>query len=175
MNIFNLFKSTSINTVNHNNVTPNAIEESLCSLIFQAVNQYRINNGSQKLTQLAPMNDLAWRHSFYLYENNIQAGDRCHSYWSERSAIILALPQHFGYASENIAAPELPIFAILEHKTEITNAILQGWLNSKKGHCQTIEGDYTHSGIGVVIKPDHISVDKNKDRCSIYVTQLFAM
>jgi uncharacterized protein YkwD len=173
MNIFNLFKPIPTKpTDDTNKVSSNPIEKSLGDQIFQVVNQYRINNRVQKLTQLASMSDLAWQHSFYLYENNIQAGDCCHNYWSERSAIILAQPQHFDKASENIAVAEIPRISIPEHKIEIADAIAQVWLNSKKGHRQTIEGDYTHSGIGVAIEPDYMSV--NQERCSIYVTQLFA-
>lgn len=158
--------------------------QDLVERIFQVVNQYRTSIKQPALIMLLSMCALAQRHSRYLAEHDIRDSDWCHVDWSDKTPSsgsrhnipdrhdeIIQL-HNFSAAAENNGTENLPTaqLQMSVHQPEIAETFLREWLASTKGHRETIEDNYTHSGIGITIR----AMPEAGDRSLIFVTQHFA-
>ncbi|TVZ52712.1 CAP domain-containing protein [Dokdonia sp. Hel_I_53] len=117
----------------------------LAEEVMEALNEYRVSIGLNPLAWHDDSEELAVEHSFYMVQNN-QAS---HDNFYERSDALQQGGANF--VSENVA-----------YGYQDAASVLQGWLDSPS-HKSAIEGDYTHSGIGIV----------HTDNGIPYYTQLF--
>ncbi|MEG3877688.1 CAP domain-containing protein [Microcoleus sp. herbarium7] len=187
-NVFNIFNPLVANNARPNDQDRFDCNNDACDLagrIFQIVNEYRTSIKKPALIFLSSMSALAQRHSKYLAEHDIRDGDWAHVDWSaktpssgtrrntiDRHDEILQLPQRFSAAAENNGTGDLATaqLELLAYHPEIAEIFLREWLASTKGHRETIEDNYTHSGIAVTIRP----MPEAGDRSLIFVTQHFA-
>ena len=179
----NIFKPSG--NTDHDRFDDNGNHRDLAERIFRVVNEYRTSIKKPSLIFLSSMSALAQRHSQYLAKHDIREGDWAHVDWSDKTPSsgtrhnlpdrhdeILQLPQRFRGAAENIGSGDLPTAQLWMpvHQPEIAETFLQKWLASTRGHRETIEDDYTHSGIAVTIR----ATPEAGDRSLIFVTQHFA-
>lgn len=101
--------------------------------VLDVLNEYRTSLGLSSLEWDTDSEHLAVLHSNYMVDQNVASHDNFY----ERAAIL----QENGadLVSENVA------YGFMD-----AQSVLQGWLNSP-AHKQAIEGDYTHTGIGIVL------------------------
>ncbi|WP_186434742.1 CAP domain-containing protein [Dokdonia sp. Hel_I_53] len=113
--------------------------------LLEVLNEYRASIGLNSLSQHDESEELAVKHSYYMVQQN----EASHDNFYDRAQIL----QESGanYVSENVA------FGYYD-----AASVLQGWLDSPS-HKSAIEGNYTHSGIGIV----------HTDNGVPYFTQLF--
>tara|TARA_R110002049_G_scaffold306800_3_gene505865 strand:+ start:8464 stop:8931 length:468 start_codon:yes stop_codon:yes gene_type:complete len=119
-----------------------AIESEIISLI----NLHRVSIGKNTLLQSSIAQQYASEHTIYM----IEKGEINHNDFPYRAQRI-SEKTNAKYVSENVA----------RNYTSANEAIIN-WLLSD-GHKQNIEGDYTHTGISVMKKPEG----------NYYFTQLF--
>lgn len=117
----------------------------LAEEVLDVLNDHRASLGLSALQWHTDSEDLAVGHSYYMVQQN----EASHDNFYERSAIL----QENGadIVSENVA-----------YGYRDAESVLQGWLDSPS-HKSAIEGDYTHTGIGVALTDSGIP----------YYTQLF--
>lgn len=117
----------------------------LAEEVLDVLNDYRASLGLSALLWHTESETLAVGHSYYMVVQN----EASHDNFFERAAIL----QENGadIVSENIA------YGFMD-----AASVLQGWLDSPS-HKQAIEGDYTHTGVGIVLNDVGIP----------YYTQLF--
>lgn len=113
--------------------------------VLDVINDYRASLGLSTLLWHTDSEELAVAHSNYMVENNQASHDNFYL----RAAIL----QDNGadIVSENIA-----------YGYRDAESVLQGWINSP-AHKEALEGDYTHTGIGIVLTDNAIP----------YYTQIF--
>ncbi|AWH73649.1 CAP domain-containing protein [Dokdonia sp. Dokd-P16] len=139
-------ESTEIDTLANLETTievENNIE--LAEEVLDVLNDYRASLGLSALQWHTDSENLAVGHSSYMVAQNAASHDNFY----ERAAIL----QENGadMVSENVA-----------YGFRDAASVLEGWLNSP-AHKQAIEGDYTHTGVGIVMTETGIP----------YYTQLF--
>lgn len=183
INTFRNILKLSGNT-DHNRFDDNGNHRDLAERIFRVVNEYRTSIKKPSLIFLSSICDVSQSHSQYLAEHDIRDGDWAHVNWSEETASnrspgdiyrcdkIRMLPQRFREVAENVGTGDLPTAQLWMpvHQAEIAEIFLREWLASTRGHRETIEDDYTHSGIAVTIR----AMPEAGDRSLIFVTQHFA-
>ena len=140
---FLVFFSCSDTTSNEiDNIEDNTITQEVHKLI----NEHRISIGKNTLVFDNQIADIAIEHTEYMISKNKISHDN----FDARFAQVRALVNAMSFA-ENVAS-----------KQNSAQEVVTGWLNSA-GHRANIEGDYTHTGIGVL---------KNASG-NYYFTQLF--
>ncbi len=167
LGFFNLFAAPAPSSNTPITRKPTAEEEELEWFIALGVNQYRAYLEKTSLIIREDITTIARNHSQYLSDNNIWSGVACHDGWREyRSDALINL--NLRAPAENIATLDGPIFVIgsQEGRENIATAALNGWLESQRGHRETMENDYVYTGVGVIVR-------ETGDRHLIYVTQLF--
>lgn len=117
----------------------------LAEEVLDALNDYRGSIGLPALLWHTDSEQLAVGHSRYMVVRN----EPSHDNFYERSAILQENGADF--VSENVA-----------YGYQDAASVLEGWLNSPT-HKSAIEGNYTHTGIGIV----------ETDTGIPYYTQLF--
>ncbi|MDO6812364.1 CAP domain-containing protein [Tenacibaculum soleae] len=120
--------------------------KSITQEVHQLVNEHRATIGKSALTFNNQISEMALEHTKYM----INKGKISHDNFDARFAQVRALVNAMSFA-ENVAS-----------KQNSAQEVVTGWLNSA-GHRANIEGDYTHTGIGVL---------KNASG-NYYFTQLF--
>ncbi|MCV6630229.1 MAG: CAP domain-containing protein [Flavobacteriaceae bacterium] len=128
--------STDVNEVEdvygENNVQALALTADETKLI-NLVNTYRSNNNLKPLKLHVSASSEAKKHSDYMLAATVVSHDN----WTERANAING-EDPIQAASENVA------------KDENVNHILRVWKGSVNGHNETLLGDYTHAGVGIV-------------------------
>jgi len=114
--------------------------------IHKLVNEHRVSIGKSKLTLNDGASKIALKHTEYM----ISINDINHDNKDDRFSELQTLDNARSFA-ENVAA-----------RQRTAAEVVQAWLNSP-GHKRNIEGDYTHTGIGV----------KKNNEGHYYFTQLF--
>ncbi|TVZ52713.1 CAP domain-containing protein [Dokdonia sp. Hel_I_53] len=117
----------------------------LAKEVMEVLNNHRASIGLNPIAWYSECEELAVEHSSYMVKNNKASHDNFY----ERSQILKRKGASF--VSENVA-----------YGYQDALSVLQAWLDSPS-HKITIEGDYTHSGIGIVYTDNGIP----------YYTQLF--
>ena len=126
--------------------------------IHTKINAYRSSKGLKKLAYDSLITKFAREHSTYMRNKAAREGNDLlisHDNLSERMASLASVGGPRSTA-ENVA--------VLKglSKIYVSTSFTQGWIDSR-GHHKNIVGDYTHSGVGVVIGKDNV----------IYATQIF--
>ncbi len=121
-------------------------ESGITNDIFDLVNEYRSNNGLQKLTRNATADKLATEHTEYMIGNDKISHDN----FSSRSE-NLKDKENAKSISENVA-----------YGYTTAEKVVAAWLNSLE-HRENIEGDFTHTGVAAI---------KNSED-TYYYTQIF--
>ncbi|MEA5618449.1 CAP domain-containing protein [Cronbergia sp. UHCC 0137] len=116
--------------------------------VFEKVNQYRVNQGLQKLTLNPNITRQARIHSQNMAKGKVPFS---HQGFEQR---VKAIPLTYNSASENLA------FNI--GYTNPANEAIIGWLNSPV-HLKNIQGHYNLTGIGVA----------TNRKGEVYLTQIF--
>ena len=117
----------------------------LAEEVLDVLNDYRASLGLSALQWHTDSENLAVGHSNYMVNQNAASHDNFY----ERAAILKE--NGADLVSENVA-----------YGFRDAESVLEGWLNSP-AHKRAIEGDYTHTGIGIVMTETGIP----------YYTQLF--
>ncbi|WP_396597608.1 CAP domain-containing protein [Dokdonia sp. R86516] len=117
----------------------------LAEEVLDVLNDYRASIGLNALQWHTDSENLAVAHSNYMVIQN----EASHDNFYERAAILQ--DKGADMVSENVA-----------YGFRDAESVLEGWLNSP-AHKQAIEGDYTHTGVGIVMTETGIP----------YYTQLF--
>lgn len=117
----------------------------LAEEVLDVLNDHRASLGLSALLWHTDSEELAVGHSYYMVLQN----EASHDNFYERSAILQ--DKGADIVSENVA-----------YGFQDATSVVQGWLNSPT-HKQAIEGDYTHTGVGIVLTETGIP----------YYTQLF--
>lgn len=113
--------------------------------VMEAINEYRASLNLPPLLWHNDSENFAVGHSFYM----VQQREASHDNFSERAEALR--DRGADIVSENVA------FGYLD-----APSVVQGWLQSPS-HKEAIEGNFTHSGIGIVHNENDIP----------YYTQLF--
>ncbi len=147
-----MFASCSNDTLSEEDFSSNletsiAVENDiiLAEEVMEELNDYRVSIGLNPLNWHNDSENLAVEHSFYMVQKNKASHDNFY----KRSETLQDGGARF--VSENVA-----------YGYKDAASVLQGWLNSPS-HKSAIEGEYTHSGIGIVYTETGIP----------YYTQLF--
>ncbi|CAM1364861.1 conserved exported protein of unknown function [Tenacibaculum soleae] len=140
---FLIFFSCSDNTSNE---IDNVEDSSITEEVHKLINEHRISIGKNTLVFDNQVADIAIEHTEYMISKNKIS----HDGFDARFAQVRALVNAMSFA-ENVA-----------YKQNSAQKVVTGWLSSA-GHRANIEGDYTHTGIGVL---------KNASG-NYYFTQLF--
>lgn len=116
--------------------------------IFRLVNEHRVAMGLPALIFNATAAEQALQHSSRMSMGEVAFG---HDGFDDRMAVISQSEGHLRSTAENVASGHMSAAEVVE-----------GWLNSP-GHRRNIEGNFTHTGIGLAKASDG----------HIYFTQIF--
>ena len=138
-----VFISCSENSINDIDTTEN---NTITQEVHKLINEHRSSIGKNTLTFNDQIAAVALEHTQYMIDENKISHDNFDARFNEVTKLVNAVS--FG---ENVAS-----------RQRTAQEVVTGWLNSP-GHRENIEGDYTHTGIG-------IQKDANNN---YYFTQLF--
>ncbi|WP_299158063.1 CAP domain-containing protein [uncultured Tenacibaculum sp.] len=119
---------------------------SITQEIHELINKYRVSKGKSQLIFSKDASSIALKHTKYM----INVKKISHDKFDDRFKELQNLDNAIG-AAENVASHQ-----------KTANQVVQNWINSN-GHRKNIEGNYSHTGIGV---------EKNSSG-NYYFTQLF--
>ena len=114
--------------------------------LFDLVNEYRVSTGKNALV----FSKEAYKYALEHNDHMISEGKLSHDNFSSRASKI-AKETNATFVAENVAKDY--------HKADMA---LQGWMDSAS-HRKTIEGDFTHTAIGVTANTEG----------KLYYTQIF--
>ena len=126
--------------------TSNEIDSTITEEVHKLINEHRISIGKSTLVFDNQVADIAIEHTEYMISKNKISHDNFDARFAQVRTLVNAMNFAKNVASKQNSAQE----------------VIAGWLNSA-GHRANIEGDYTHTGIGVL---------KNASG-NYYFTQLF--
>ncbi len=109
-------------------------ETSIADEIFRLVNEHRASKGLPAFSKNETAEKLAADHTNYMIEQNRISHDDFNSRFQE-----LSRKENARTAAENVAAGQRSAASVME-----------SWLNSKEGHKENIEGNFTHIGISAI-------------------------
>jgi uncharacterized protein YkwD len=123
--------------------------------VNNAINEYRASIGLPALVLDAKVSAIAREHSDNMYAETVPFS---HDGFEERTEDIFALRASASSVGENVG--------YTMGYDEPVPVVVQGWLDSPP-HKENIDGEWTHTGIGVAEPPDAAGV--------YYVTPLFVL
>lgn len=126
--------------------TSNEIDSTITEEVHKLINEHRISIGKNTLVFDNQVADIAIEHTEYMISKNKISHDNFDARFTQVRTLVNAMS-----FAENVAS-----------KQNSAQEVITSWLNSA-GHRANIEGDYTHTGIGVL---------KNVSG-NYYFTQLF--
>lgn len=134
-------------------------DTSLAGQVLQEVNSYRRNHGANNLERHAGLDRLAHEHCEYLRQNRgtfSLHGKNVSHIGFEGRALVARERYNMLNVSENVAAANVP-------GKNPGPTLVTLWSNSKS-HETNMRGEWTHTGIGVVVDDDGM----------VFSTEIFA-
>lgn len=138
-----IFISCSESSINDIDSTEN---NTITQEVHKLINEHRSSIGKNTLIFNDQIADIALEHTQYMIDKNKISHDNFDARFIEVRNLVNAIA--FG---ENVAS-----------RQRNAQEVVTGWLNSP-GHRENIEGNYTHTGIGI----------KKDSKNNYYFTQLF--